>query len=158
MSCKKVTGDGTVQNNAGPPMTISGKFTSVVYTDCTVTQPAKCQIKEGKIIIENLVTATFHNGAGEKERGVKLSAEGGGNLTTITLENKGAEVCPLPGAFPLKGTAIGRIKGATIYFENGEDELLFFGNILDLEGAITVSARLNSTQTFTLLTATTTAS
>lgn len=152
ITCKKVSATGTQKNIAGLPMSITGT-TEVKYTECSVA-PSTCTVTEP--IVANANVASSHTGTGEKEKALTFTGSGASNLfTTITFSGAG---CPLVGSFPITGKAVGRVDGATITFNKGEDELKLGANAADLQSVITVSGRANSTQAFTPLSITTTAS
>jgi hypothetical protein len=130
------------------------KVTAEINT-CAVLKPANCKVKE-PILVPSMEFETFHNGGGETERGVETS--GVPPITSITLENKAPGVCALAGTFAVEGRVRGALKGATVYYEAGGDSLTFGKEAADLEGAVTASGRLNSSQVFTPLAVTTTAS
>jgi hypothetical protein len=145
ISCKTATGTGTGQNLAGPKMSVSGAANGEAK-ECTVVKPASCKVKEP--IVGKGQAVTFDNGTGATEKGIKISPSEGTVYTTIVLENNGG-VCALAGNYPIEGTAIGRPKGATTYFEAGEDELTFGKEPADIQGVATGSSRANSGEAFT---------
>jgi hypothetical protein len=152
IECTVVTGAGTGQNVAGPPMKVEGTLTTE-YKTCKVLKPANCTVTE-PIVVANAKAATFHTGAGATEKGVKFSPAAA-IFTEIKLAGA---TCPLVGTFPVEGSAIGRPNGATTVFNVGEDELTFAKEPADLQGAATISTRAGAAGAFTPLTVTTTAS
>lgn len=151
ITCTKVSATGTQTNVKGPPMSITGT-TEVKYTGCTVS-PSTCTVTEPIIAKANV--ASVHTGTGETQKGLVFTGSGASNLfTSITLS--GAS-CPLPGTFNITGKAVGRVDGATITFNKGEDELKLGAFPADLQSVITVKGRANSSQAFTPLSITTTA-
>jgi hypothetical protein len=149
LTCTGLTGTGTGSNIAGPPMRGEGVVT-VEFKECVVDKPVNCSILEPTVITEAKFVP-FHTGAGVQEKGVKISPKGV-LLTSITL--KGTS-CSLAGTYPVEGSAIGRPKGATLYFEPGEDELTFAKEPADLQGVVTDKTRQNAAQAFTPVAVTT---
>ena len=117
IECTKATGTGSVGNTEpkAEEHKISGKAT-LEYSGCTALEPVKegkklCKVKEPIVATigsaEGLEGLTGPNG--EKEAmGIEYKSEAGKPFATITLENNGAEVCPLTGKpFPVEGSVIG---------------------------------------------------
>jgi hypothetical protein len=153
IECAVASGTGTSSNVAGPPMRVEGTQTSEFKT-CKVLKPANCTVAE-PIKINEAKVVTFHTGAGEKERGIKISPK----ETLLTNIVFSGASCPLPGTFPVEGKAIGRPNGATVLYQFGEDELTFAKEPADLQAVFTLSGRLSgSGESFTPLALTTSAS
>jgi hypothetical protein len=151
VECAVLTGTGSGQNVAGPPMKAEGTI-SLEFKTCKVLKPANCTVAEPIKVIEAKVWS-FHTGAGEKEQGEKTSPK----VTIFTEIVFSGASCPLPGTFPVEGTAVSRSKGTTSYFNVGEDELTFAKEPADLQGVATRSGRAKGDASFTPLSATTTA-
>jgi hypothetical protein len=122
ITCQKVTGTGTLTNNAGPPMTASGPGTAT-YTECkTVIEGTKTNCKVKEPIVANANATTVVEGT---EMYGKLTGSGAGEeFVAISFENNGAEVCPkgITALNPYKvtGTAIATANGATSEFKEKE--------------------------------------
>ena len=98
----------------------AGGTATITYSECMVSAPEKCVVKEP--IVAETNAKTWEKG---EEMGVEFTAKGE-NFTEIVLENKGAEKCGVKGTFPIKGSVIGTPgntfngKGATLYFKENE--------------------------------------
>src|SRR4029077_380537 len=142
--CSTVNGSGTIENSeskAGDHK-VSGTLTLEV-SNCTVTKPAKCSVKE-PIIWKATFMGIDQNGAEKNAMGVEFIPEGK-NFTEITFE--GAE-CALKGStFGTSGTAIvtgapgGKAKesGATWIFEpgNGMESMTWGGAPDEMNATLT---------------------
>lgn len=119
--CSTASGTGWIENSTtGKDHRVSGTM-ALNVTNCTVTKPANCKVKEP---IEWKLTfngVDELNGA-EKNMGLEFAPDGGGNFTEITFEG---EKCSLKGkTFAVTGTAIstgspspsGKHSGATWIF------------------------------------------
>jgi len=114
ITCKKVSGTGTLTNNAGPPMSISG--TGVIkYTECVVTGPKNCTVKEpieAKTKDHSVISGT--------EMWLEFEASAT-NFTEITFQG---ESCSLNGdTLAVTGTVKATPNGATLNFVEGEGAL-----------------------------------
>lgn len=102
--CSTATGTGTIENSTtGKNHKVSGTL-NLNVTNCTVTKPAKCSVKEPIVWEVNFTGVDELNGA-EKNMGLEFAPPAGKNFTEITFE--GAE-CALKGkTFGVSGSAIG---------------------------------------------------
>jgi hypothetical protein len=149
VTCTGVSGTGSQTNVAGPPMSIEG---TLEWTDtgCT-TKVANCTVATP--IVWSTTVHSSHTGAAEKEKALTLN-QVGEQFTSIVFQ--GAS-CPIAGTYPLTGKIIGRVDGATITFNTGEDELKLGPEPADITGTVTVSGRAKGGSTYTPLSITTTA-
>ncbi len=148
ISCTTMTTTGSIENVAGPPMSVKG-IVHITLSGCTVTKPAKCVVKQ-PIVINAAVKSVIINEAKE-EHGLEYSPEvAGGNFTELTFENKGAEKCAITNGgkpVPVKGTAIGTgstvsMTGGIQRFKSSEasmQKLTVAGEPATIEGEVTVT-------------------
>jgi hypothetical protein len=153
ITCTGVTGTGTQTNvaNTEEPKTsmrISGT-SALNYTGCTTKVP-NCTIKNP--IEANTTVESTHTGVNEKEKGLTFK-QVGEQFTKIVFQG---ESCAIAGTYPVTGKAVGRVDGATITFNTGEDELKLGPEAADITGTVTVSGRKTTEVVCTPLSITTT--
>jgi hypothetical protein len=105
ISCTTVADKGFIWNSRGRGRDIdeiefSGCTGTGGLATCTVTNPiiaeAATKLEESGGVVTN-----------------KYSAVSGEPFAEVTLANKGTEVCPAPGTFPVTGTAVGTFTGTS---------------------------------------------
>jgi hypothetical protein len=103
--CNTATGTGTIENSTttGKNHRVSGTL-NLNVTNCTVTEPANCKVKEPIVWEVNFTGVDGLNGA-EGNMGLEFVPPAGKNFTEITFEG---EKCGLKGlTFGVSGSAIG---------------------------------------------------
>jgi hypothetical protein len=97
ITCKIVHGHGSLQNNTGPPATVTGEGT-IAYSECTMPKPVNAEGKERCKIKEPIEFAgkstTTENG---KEMGVNFSPKTGTTFVGLTFEEGPGGKCPVAG-------------------------------------------------------------
>jgi hypothetical protein len=148
-SCQTVTGEGTFKNEEPEPGVHTGSGTGMIKaTNCKVDKPAKCTVKE-PLEIPGVGSPVEGLGPGKNEMGAELKPAKGEIFTSLTLENKGAEICALAGKpLEVKGTAIVTSNlapteihtGATAVLTNAmtKETLSLGGNPVEVSGTTTV--------------------
>ena len=152
ITCKKVHGEGTIQNTehfATKQHTVDGTIT-IKYTECSVQKPLKCDVKEPLEVFKAKFEGVEGLGPEGKGMGVEVGPNESKNLTQITYINNGAELCALNGkTVNVEGSAIStgiepaaKHSGATPDFDHaritGEGTLLFGGVAAGFENTGTV--------------------
>jgi hypothetical protein len=148
-SCQTVTGEGTFKNEEPAPGVHTGSGTGTIKaTNCKVEKPASCTAKE-PLEIPGIGNPVEELGAEKKEMGAELKPKEGEIFTTLNLENKGAEVCPLAGKpLEVKGIAIAtsalapteKQSGATAVLTNAmtKETLSIGGSPVEVSGTTTI--------------------
>jgi hypothetical protein len=148
-SCQTVNGEGTFKNEEPEPGVHTGSGTGTIKaTNCKVDKPLKCTVKE-PLEIPGLGTPVEGLGAGKNEMGAELKPASGEIFSSVTLENKGEEICPLAGKpLEVKGTAIATSTlapteihtGATAVLTNAmtKETLSLGGKPVEVSGTSTV--------------------
>ena len=148
-SCQTVTGEGTFKNEEPEPGVHTGSGTGMIKaTNCKVDKPAKCTVKE-PLEIPGVGSPVEGLGAGKNEMGAELKPKEGEIFTSLTFENKGAEICSLAGkTFEVKGTAIvtsalaptEKHSGATAVLTNAmtKETLSIGGSPVEVSGTTTI--------------------
>jgi hypothetical protein len=151
VSCKKVTGTGTLTNEeVGGTMKVTGNAT-LEHSECVVTtggSEGKCAVKEP--IVYTAKYTTFQN---ETAMGVEFTPKSGGAFGSITyVEGKGG--CPIKGTFAIEGSFLGtpggtaQGKGATLRFAD-TGNLHWGTSLYTLSGAVTMGMKGGNPITFT---------
>ena len=106
--CLGVTGTGTLENQAGPPMKAEGTLKGE-YTGCTVTKPAgKCKVKE-PIKFEGKAVTKVIKDTPPEEMGLEVGQIGTNPLYEVVIEN--ISLCPIVGTYQATGSYIGTAAG-----------------------------------------------
>jgi hypothetical protein len=128
--CKKVESKGTLTNNAGPPMKVTGTI-GAEYSECTLTKPTTCTVQEPISFI-----ALFESKVEGGEMWITYTHDakaGGEPLTLLEFEIIEKAKCPkvlVNEVFELKGSAASTPNGATWEFPEKEPH-----SNLTIEGA-----------------------
>ncbi len=155
ISCKKVGGTGTLTNEESGAMQAVGNL-AIEHSECTAAKPTNGSgIELCKVKSPIVYTANFKTYGNEAEMGLELTPKSGGTFGTFTLENNGANKCPVTGVIGISGsfeltpggTANGI--GATQHFYTGKNNLRWGGNAYSLTGAITLRMKGGNPITFT---------
>jgi hypothetical protein len=143
---------GTNKKTAEGEMFIEGTG-KTTYLGVTVVKPAgkSCVVKEGKITTEELRATSLGQGMEGKLEAV------GKQFANVTIEK--CTVAALNNTFPVTGSIKCPNVGVTVVCSaaatTAQETLLIGGNEAGIEGAGTGTARANSTEPFTPVTATT---
>jgi hypothetical protein len=96
--CNKATTEGNLHNieSESKKHTVTGELSTKI-SECTVTKPAKCIVKE-PLVVETTFEGVEGLGPEKNQMGAELKAKNGeGAFVTIEFKNKGAEACALNG-------------------------------------------------------------
>lgn len=111
---------------------------TIEYTSCTVAKPAGkgCAVKGGAITTNELALSNLGQGAGS----IKLSPVSGTEFASVVIEKCSVE--PLNGTFPVAGSLIATMTGATVTTSEAgltaQGTLKLGGSKAGLESALTV--------------------
>ncbi|MGD9736671.1 MAG: hypothetical protein AB7V58_13880 [Solirubrobacterales bacterium] len=136
VQCTSLSGEGQL-TNAESSVTGTGV---IEYTGCTVTKPSGkgCVVKGGEITTNEVKGTT----AGQAEAKIKFTPNSGETFASITIE--GCSIGSLNNTFPLAGSLIADVNGATITSTHAgitsQNTLKFGGTKAGIEGAMTISA------------------
>jgi hypothetical protein len=152
ITCKTVTGEGTLTNEeVGKEHKVKGTVTAN-FTSCTVNKPAiGCKVKEPITVKSNTEGVEELQGAKEKEKGEKGTEMGlefkptsGEVFNEVVIEG-----CFIAGTYKTTGTAIGtgtgspsaKFSGATNVFTNAmtKETLKLAGNPAEVSSSTTVT-------------------
>lgn len=158
IQCPEVHGEGTFENKLSGEEHFATAEGRLHYTGCVVTAPAGkgCIVKaeggvEGTITTENLLGTTT------KEMSAEIKPKEGTTFTTIRIE--GCSVGALNNTFPVQGSLVAQINGATLTSTHAEittqGTLKFAGQKAGLDGALTLKAHSEAGEETHPLTATT---
>lgn len=111
IECTKVSGEGSLTNEAGPPMKVNGSGLTFTYSECTVPQPAVqgCKIEGGKIQVKGAKSTTKAN-----SMEIEFQPEVGTLLASFKLE--GCKTKALNIEYKLEGSMKAIPEGATLTF------------------------------------------
>jgi hypothetical protein len=136
IQCTGVSSSGSMENSE----TAASGTGTIFYSGCTVTKPAGrgCTVKGGSVTTKTLKGST----AGQTGTNLKVEANSGTELASVTLEN-----ClnnkPPNTSYPVAGSLVAPTSGATatttVSATKAAGTLTFGGNPAGLEGATTLS-------------------
>ena len=138
LTCAEVHGEGTFENKLEGEVHYATAEGKLHYTKCEVKKPnKKCKVKGETVTTEQLFGSTKGQGMA-----AKIEPKVGTKFADITIE--GCEIESLNNTFPVSGSLVAQISGATLTATHAEittqNTLKFGGVKAGLEGALTLKA------------------